>query len=66
MKFYNFLLWVFILWNCYIIVYYKLLLSIVNVDRCDNFILLSLHNTFILCDFIIYIFIIIFIKNILN
>ena len=48
MKFYNFLLRVFIFWICYIIVHYQLLLSIIfNMGRCDNFILLNLYNIFI-------------------
>ena len=47
MKFYNFILQVFIFWNPYMITYYELSLSIINVCRCYHFTLLSLYNIFI-------------------
>ena len=40
------LLRVFIFLNNYMIVHYRFLLFIVNVAKCDHFILLSLHNIF--------------------
>ena len=44
------LLRVFIFLNNYMIVHYHFLLSIVNVAKCDHFILLSLYNIFFLCS----------------
>ena len=40
------LLRVFIFLNNYMIVHYQFLLFIVNVAKCDHFILLSLYNNF--------------------
>ena len=53
------LLRVFIFLNNYMIVHYHFLLSIVNVAKCDHFILLSLYNIFFFCAVVI-----IFIKKI--
>jgi len=43
------------------IVYYQLLLSIVNMGRCDHFILLRLYNIIIFCNNH-YLFVIVFIN----
>ena len=45
MRFYNF--YEFHILNHYMIVHYQFLLFIVNVGRCDHFILLSLYNIYL-------------------
>ena len=53
------LLRVFIFLNNYIIVHYQFLLSIVNVVRCDHFILLNLYTIYLFlcsCHYFIKIF----------
>ena len=65
MKFYNFLLWVFIFWDQYMIVHYQLSLSIVNVARCDYFILLNFVKIYIFMQLLLSICHY-FYKNILN
>ena len=47
--------------NCYMIVHYQFLLSIVNVAMCDYFILLSLNNIYLFLCSCYY-----FYKNIFN
>ena len=47
------------------IVYYQLLLSIVNMGRCDHLILLRLYNIIIFCNYhylFVMVFIIFFLK----
>jgi len=39
------------------IVHYQLLLYIVNVDKCDHFILLNLYDNFIFKQFSVIVFI---------
>ena len=61
MKFYNFLLGFHILKSLE-----DSLLSIVNVSKCDHFILLSLYNIFNFYEVVIIYLSFFFIKNILN